>query len=351
MSDTRVDSLPAGFEAGAGLGTAGPPRPVIQIVPLKGLPIVAVVIGFLVASIGFNWEWGLDFNHVAGGGLWTGIDLFVGLVVGPILGRLSIPARAEFSAKFMPKMVLVMPTLVAMTLASGFQLALNLGNLKASNPNHAWLMVSFIVVGVMAVIALGILEPANIRDAQAQAGRRGDREADEAFHLHRRHHRPDADRNARHHDPGGLPMSVSNPEAPAGVTSQPRFAPVAELGAAALVLVVAGGIYMASYAPRRPPLTVPICLAAASGVLLAVNVVMLMRTRELAWDKFFLVGRWTLLSYVIAAGLIEFAFVRDHTRGGPLVVLTAMLVLFAVNVPLIISFTVARFQSARSDAT
>jgi hypothetical protein len=58
-----------------------------------------------------------------------------------------------------------------------------------------------------------------------------------------------------------------------------------------------------------------------------------------------------LLSYVIAAGLIEFAFVRDHTRGGPLVVLTAMLVLFAVDVPLIISFTVARFQSARSDAT
>ena len=145
-------------------------------------------------------------------------------------------------------------------------------------------------------------------------------------------------------------MSVSNPSARDGVTSQQRFAPVAQLGAAALVLVVIGGIYMASYAPRRPPLTVPILLAAASGALLAVNLVMLVRTRGLAWDKFFLVGRWALLSYVIAAGLIEFAFVRDHTRGGPLVVLTAMLVLFAVDVPLIISFTVARYQSARGDA-
>ena len=168
MTDTRVDTLSTGADAGlatvagGGAGVDAPPRPVIQIVPLKGLPVVAVVLGFLVASIGFNWSWGLDLNHVAGGGLWTGIDLFVGLVVGPILGRLSIPARAEFSAKFMPKMVLVMPTLVAMTLASGFQLALNLGNLKASNPNHAWLMVSFVVVGVMAVIALGVLEPANI---------------------------------------------------------------------------------------------------------------------------------------------------------------------------------------------
>jgi hypothetical protein len=145
-------------------------------------------------------------------------------------------------------------------------------------------------------------------------------------------------------------MSVPNPATPAGVTSQQRFAPVAGIAAASLVLVVVGGIYMASYAPRRPPLAVPIFLAAAGGVLLAVNVVMLARTRGLAWDKFFLVGRWALLSYVIAAGLIEFAFVRDHTRGGPLVVLTAMLVLFAVNVPLIISFTVARYQSARGDA-
>ena len=37
---------------------------------------------------------------------------------------------------------------------------------------------------------------------------------------------------------------------------------------------------------------------------------MVARTKTFAWDKFFLVGKWTLLSYVIAAGLIEFAFVR-----------------------------------------
>jgi len=145
-------------------------------------------------------------------------------------------------------------------------------------------------------------------------------------------------------------VSLSNPAAPPGA-SEPRFAPVAALGTAALALIVVGGVYMASYAPRRPPLTAPICLAAASAALCVVNVVMLMRTRGLAWDKFFLVGRWTLLSYVIASGLIEFAFVKDHTRGAPLVVLTAMLVLFALDVPLIISYTVARYQSARSDAS
>jgi hypothetical protein len=137
-------------------------RPKIQVVPLRGLPIVALLVVFVALSIGFNWQWGLMFNHVAGGGLWTGIDLFVGLVVGPILGRLSVPSRAEFSARFMPMMVIIMPTVVMMTLATGFQVARLSGNLAASSPNHAWLIVSFCVVGVMATIALGVLEPANI---------------------------------------------------------------------------------------------------------------------------------------------------------------------------------------------
>lgn len=137
-------------------------RPRIQIVPLGGLPIAGAAVIFVALAIGFNWQWGLMFSHVAGGGLWTGIDLFVGLVVGPILGRLSVPARAEFSARFMPKMVIIMPTVVMMTLATGFQIARKLGNLSAHSPNHPWLIASFCVVGVMAVIALGILEPANL---------------------------------------------------------------------------------------------------------------------------------------------------------------------------------------------
>ncbi len=139
-----------------------PARPQVQVVPLKGLPIVAAAVLFVIIAIAGNWLWALTFCHVVGGGLWTAIDLFVGLIVGPILGRLSIAARAEFTARFMPKMVLIMPTLVVMTLAAGFQLALQLGNLAPSNPNHAWLVVSYCVVGVMAVIALGVLEPANI---------------------------------------------------------------------------------------------------------------------------------------------------------------------------------------------
>lgn len=139
-----------------------PMVPEFQMIPLAGLPIVVVAIGLLVASIATNNFWALNFFHVAGGGLWTGIDLFVGLIIGPILGRLSIQSRIEFTTRFMPKMLLIMPTLVTLTLASGWQLSRITGYQLVDYPMHWWLTASYIVVGVMTIIALGILEPANL---------------------------------------------------------------------------------------------------------------------------------------------------------------------------------------------
>ena len=84
---------------------AGPPRAQVQVVPLRGLPVVAAVVVFVIVSIAGNWLWALTFCHVVGGALWTAIDLFVGLIVGPILARLTISARAEFSARFITVLV------------------------------------------------------------------------------------------------------------------------------------------------------------------------------------------------------------------------------------------------------
>jgi hypothetical protein len=137
-------------------------RPDFQIVPRAGLPIVAVVLGLLIAGIAVNELWPLEFLHVVGGASWTIIDLFLGFVLGPIIGRLSIPARVEFTTRLMPKMVLIMPTVVTVTLAAGWQLGTKLGTVQSSYYLHGWVVASYIVVGVMAVIALGLLEPANI---------------------------------------------------------------------------------------------------------------------------------------------------------------------------------------------
>jgi hypothetical protein len=121
--------------------------------------------------------------------------------------------------------------------------------------------------------------------------------------------------------------------------------PVTYLAGASLALVVIGGIIMASSFPGRPALGVPIALLVLSTLLLASGVVLLVRRRGFAWHTFFLVGKWALLAYVISAGMIEFSFLHNNARGAPLLVVTLMLVLFAVDVPLLISFTVARYQT------
>ncbi|HEY5198042.1 MAG TPA: hypothetical protein VIJ51_13560 [Solirubrobacteraceae bacterium] len=143
---------------------AGPPveRPDFEIVPRRGLIVVAVVFVGLVAVIATNKLWPVTFLHVAGGAAWTTLDLFLGFVLGPIIGRMPVPARIEFTTRLMPKMVLIMPTVVAVTLAAGWQLANLTGTLQSGNPLHGWIVASFIVVGVLAVVALGLLEPANI---------------------------------------------------------------------------------------------------------------------------------------------------------------------------------------------
>jgi hypothetical protein len=144
------------------VGTHVAPRREVKIVPLAALPIIAVVLIGMIAAIASDTTWPLDFYHVVGGGLWTAVDLFLGLVLGPIMGTMSIQSRIELSSRLMPKLLVLMPTLVTMTLGSGFQLAHHLGFLESGYPNHGWLLASYIVVGVMAVIALGLLEPANV---------------------------------------------------------------------------------------------------------------------------------------------------------------------------------------------
>ena len=142
---------------------AGPPVvPEFTIVPVPGLVIAAVVLVLIVVAIAVNKLWPLEFFHVAGGAAWTIIDLFLGLILGPIMGMMSPPARVEFTTRLMPRMVVLMPTVVTMTLAAGWQLSTKLGTNLTSHPNHGWVVASFIVVGVMSILALGLLEPANI---------------------------------------------------------------------------------------------------------------------------------------------------------------------------------------------
>ena len=128
--------------------------------------------------------------------------------------------------------------------------------------------------------------------------------------------------------------------------TEKRYPPVTQLGMLSLALIVAGGIYLSSHIPQHVPLGPAIGLLVASTVVLALNFVLLSRVPDFAWARFFQVGRWALLAYLFTAGMILYAFLRDHLSGGPLVILTLSLIVYALQVPTLIGFTVARYETS-----
>lgn len=126
--------------------------------------------------------------------------------------------------------------------------------------------------------------------------------------------------------------------------SERRLPPVTQLGMLSLALVLVAGIYMSAHLPQRVSLGPAVALLAASALVLIVNLLALSRVDGFAWGRFFEVGRWALLAYLVIAGMIEYVFLRNHTSGGALVVMTLSLLVFAVNVPVLVGFTVARYD-------
>ena len=127
--------------------------------------------------------------------------------------------------------------------------------------------------------------------------------------------------------------------------SEQHYPPVTQVAMASMALIVAGGIYLSAHLPEHVSLAPAVVLLAGSTVLLAVNLLSLTRVRGFAWDRFFQVAKWSFLGYLVISGMIEYVFLRNHLSGGPLIVLTLSLVVFAVHVPTQVGFTVARYAT------
>lgn len=119
---------------------------------------------------------------------------------------------------------------------------------------------------------------------------------------------------------------------------------VTELGMLSIGLVAAGVIDLAAYLPKRAPLLPPVLLLAAAAAVLAVNLALILRTPGFARRRFNQVAGWMLLVYLVVAGMLEFTFLRDHTHGAVLAVMTLLLATFMANVPVLAAYTVARFE-------
>jgi hypothetical protein len=134
--------------------------------------------------------------------------------------------------------------------------------------------------------------------------------------------------------------------APPSPSAGHRLPPVEWLAVASMALVIAGGIDLAAHLPRLAPLGPAVGLLAAAGGLLLAGVGLLARLREFAWRVFAQVSGCALVAYLVIAGMLEFVFVFDHTQGGMLVVVTLSLAVFALDIPLLLGFTVARYASS-----
>jgi hypothetical protein len=123
-----------------------------------------------------------------------------------------------------------------------------------------------------------------------------------------------------------------------------KFPPISEIAVLTLALVVVGGTFIAAHIPKEVPLLLPTILAVAAAVLLLFNVYLTATLKEFAWSVFKQVFAASLAAYAVIAGLLMFVFIRDDIPGDVMTFLISMLVIYAINIPLLFAFSVARYQ-------
>jgi hypothetical protein len=137
-----------------------PPPPKISLLPNLWviIPIVAVVVAIISANLLL-----LNYIHVFTAILWTGTDIFMAFLLGPVLRNVSLATRKEVISWLMPKMVFFMPTVAAVTTTAGYFLASKMGLITLNPPVVYWISTVLVIVSIMFIQGLGILLPTNLR--------------------------------------------------------------------------------------------------------------------------------------------------------------------------------------------
>ena len=135
-----------------------PPRISLRTNIWVVIPIGALIVAILSANLLL-----LNYVHVFTAVLWTGTDIFMAFLLGPVLRNVSLSTRKEVISWLMPKMVFYMPTVAAVTTTAGFFLASKVGLLTLQSPIVYWVSTVLIIVSAMFIMGLGILLPTNLR--------------------------------------------------------------------------------------------------------------------------------------------------------------------------------------------
>lgn len=123
--------------------------------------VLAAIVAMIAAIVIGNF-WLLDFIHVFSSLLWTGIDLFMGFVLGPILRRMDLSTRREIARRLTPRTLFLMPAVSIISGTTGWFLAVDLGYTALDWPAFGWVAAALILVTLMTIQGLGFLTPVNI---------------------------------------------------------------------------------------------------------------------------------------------------------------------------------------------
>ena len=119
---------------------------------------MAIIVAILSANLLL-----LNYIHVFTAILWTGTDIFMAFLLGPILRNVSLATRKEVISWLRPKMVFYMPTVAAVTTTAGYFLASKMGLITLNPPIVYWISAVLVIVFIMFIQGLGILLPTNLR--------------------------------------------------------------------------------------------------------------------------------------------------------------------------------------------
>ena len=117
----------------------------------------------MILAIGMHSVYLLNWVHVLSGVLWTGADLFMGFIIGPVLRSLEIKTRTAFIAYMVPRTLLYFPVVALTAGMAGWQLAGWLGFTSPEHAKYLWAMISLGLVMLMTVVGICLLLPNSLR--------------------------------------------------------------------------------------------------------------------------------------------------------------------------------------------
>jgi hypothetical protein len=134
-----------------------------KLIRLHYLWFVVGAVAILIVAIMSRNIWFLNWVHVICGASWTGIDLFMGFILGPIMRSLDVSLRKEVLLRLTPRTLFLMPTLGIVTGTAGWFLAVDLGFAALPWPQVAWVWGAVGLNIAMSLQGLLYLMPTNLR--------------------------------------------------------------------------------------------------------------------------------------------------------------------------------------------